>query len=38
MEFRAQTLKRLEVFSAQRFFRTQDYLNSAPRTLKLQLT
>lgn len=27
MEFRAQTLARLQKFTAQRFFRTQDYLD-----------
>lgn len=29
MEFRAQTLARLEKYAAQRFFKTEDYLASA---------
>ena len=29
MEFRAQTLKRLEKFADQKFFKTEDYLNGA---------
>jgi acyl-CoA oxidase len=29
MEFRSQTLERLKKFAAQRFFRTQDYLDGA---------
>lgn len=38
MEFRAQTLQRLQKFAAQRFFRTQDYLDGVwPLAASLQL-